>query len=407
MDGCFDIRVLPTVVALQPVALGTSSSSFTDLLRRQQSFTRPHLLREMRRWLDKAGATEEVKALGLPVMRNYAVSARCDEVAKAVERLDSQDYVLKPTVAFGCVLLVRDGVVLAHKQCQTGPIPTNNRQSWHAFWRRGAAVTPAAVRTFCAAALAQPAELAYLLPRPTTQKTDPAKAMWPPRVVAQELRIRADGSDQPADDVKCWVCYGGTVAIQHVASRFNTTAGHEGGAGKRDDFYVLSNVSSGATRGVQEEDAAATTTAAAAGLDEPMVMMMPWEGAALTTGRLPSAAAHHAHHGTPPRLPQSVLNSVRSQCDVVASALHKIVPSWIGRIDWLFDQSSLREGRGGKSKATRASTAFNELAFYPFAGFSRLVRELDQELGKRCAARAPRAGSAGWTVPANPRRSPG
>ena len=63
MDGCLDIRVLPTVIALQPVALGTSSSSFTDLLRRQQSFTRPHLLRETCRWLDTGGATEEVKAL--------------------------------------------------------------------------------------------------------------------------------------------------------------------------------------------------------------------------------------------------------------------------------------------------------------------------------------------------------
>ena len=149
------------------------------------------------------------------------------------------------------------------------------------------------------------AELAYLLPRPTTQKTDPAKAMWPPRVVAQELRIRADGSDQPADDVKCWVCYGGTVAI-HVASRFNTTAGHEGGAGKRDDFYVLSNVSSGATRGLQEEDAAATTTDAAAGLDEPMVMMTPWEGAAsppaASTRRCKSCTPWHAASSAAERL---------------------------------------------------------------------------------------------------------
>jgi len=157
----------------------------------------------------KARITQHALAAGVPSARTFYSGSSC--AAAGLASLPP-DYVLKATHTSGCVVVVRGGVVVAHKTCRGYDQSVVGEEA-----------SPALVRRLCEAWLAfgfqgrGGREWAY--------------SAVPRGVLAEEV-LPAPHSDAQAvaEDIKCWTAGGRTLFMHHTRSRF----GH---ADKRDTFY--------------------------------------------------------------------------------------------------------------------------------------------------------------------------
>ena len=179
---------------------------------------------------DKAHVRQLAPRANLTTTKAFYLGSDC---AAASQAILPASYAYKATHTTGCVVLVRDGAIVAHKACG-GELS-----------RVGARATPRVLRELCEFWLAHEF-------RGGSKGYEWAYSGVPHQLLAEELLPPPSAGIVSADDLKCWTVEGRTLYAQHVTARFagdgsevhgGVAAWLLGGAGaKRDTWYERGRV---------------------------------------------------------------------------------------------------------------------------------------------------------------------
>lgn len=248
-------------------ACSSATPTLAELFEQRMKHDRRRILVQLQ---DKAHVRTVAGNNNVSTTQAYYLGSECSAAAAQVSRSAPADFVYKATHTAGCVLLVREGVAVAHKTCfgepsrvgarvttcatqgPNGTAESNCIASVHpvrsgacyascarAGWRTGTPSASGLTRRF---ADALPEPLRHLASISPSRTSTASRRQIPHAVLAEELLPPPTPDLVGADDLKCWAANGRGLYLQHVTARFGVDgtearAGLFGADRKRDTWY--------------------------------------------------------------------------------------------------------------------------------------------------------------------------
>jgi hypothetical protein len=227
-------------------ACSSATPTLAELFEQRMKHDRRRILVQLQ---DKAHVRTVAGNNNVSTTQAYYLGSECSAAAAQVSRSAPADFAYKASHTAGCVLLVREGVAVAHKTCFGEPSRVGARVTTCATPgpnRTAESSGSSLLRIRCAQAhaaravrgldgarvlrarvgLLEGAPMPCLSPRRHLASISPSRTSTasrrqiPRAVLAEELLPPPTPDLVGADDLKCWAANGRGLYLQHVTARF-------------------------------------------------------------------------------------------------------------------------------------------------------------------------------------------